>query len=37
MLDRHIHRPDKIFRQGKYQLLDEMCYENLKTNQCNDS
>ena len=46
MLDRYIDRPDKIFRQGKCQLLDEMCYaeflsnyslENLKTNQCNDS
>ena len=46
MLDRYIDRPDKIFYQGKYQLLDEMCYaeflsnyslENLKTNQCNDS
>ena len=46
MLDRYIDRLDKIFRQGKYELLDEMCYaeflsnyplENLKTNQCNDS
>ena len=46
VLDQYIDRPDKIFRQGKYQLLDEMCYveflsnyslENLKTNQCNDS
>ena len=46
MLDQYIDRPDKIFRLGKYQLLDEMCYaeflsnyslENLKTNQCNDS
>ena len=46
MLDRYIDRPEKIFRQGKYQLLDEMCYaeflsnyslENLKTNQCNYS
>ena len=46
MLDRYIDRLDKIFRQGKYQFLDEMCYaeflsnyslENLKTNQCNDS
>ena len=46
MLDRYIDRPDKIFRRGNYQLLDEMCYveflsnyslENLKTNQCNDS
>ena len=46
MLDRYIERPDKIFRQGKDQLLDEMCYaeffsnyslENLKTNQCNGS
>ena len=45
-LDRYIDRPDKIFRQGKYQLLDEMCYaeflsnyslENLKTNQYNGS
>ena len=46
MLDRYIERPDKIFRQEKDQLLDEMCYaeffsnyslENLKTNQCNGS
>ena len=46
MLDRYIHRPDKIFCQRIYQLLDELCYaeflssyslENLKSNQCNDS
>ena len=46
MLDRYRDRPDKIFPQGKYQLLDEMCYaeflsnyslENLKTNQYNGS
>ena len=46
MLDRYVDRPDKKFRQGKYQILDEMCYaeflsnyslENLKTNEYSDS
>ena len=46
MLDRYIDRSDKIFRQGKYQLIDEMfnaeflsnySLENIKTNQYKDS
>ena len=32
MLDRYIDRPDKIFRQGKDQLLDEMCYAEFFSN-----
>ena len=32
MLDRYIDRPNKIFRQGKYQLLDDMCYEEFISN-----
>ena len=32
MLDRYIERPDKIFRQGKDQLLDEMCYAEFFSN-----
>ena len=32
MLDRYIDRPDKIFRQEKDQLLDEMCYAEFFSN-----